>query len=270
MDDKIELNRKQNETLEGMARAVFQSWFVDFDPVIDKTIAAGHPIPDELAERGARRKHHKNKPSLPQAIQSIFPDRFEPSPLGPIPKGWKVTNIYQFADVVYGAPFKSKLFNTEKKGLPLIRIRDLKTHDPSNFSEEIHPKGTKVFPGDIVAGMDGEFRATLWQGEVSWLNQRVCMFKPLKDISEAYVYYGIQKHLDFFEQTKTGTTVIHIGKGDIDTFQMIEPNTVIMKKFSAIADVYLKKIVENGLESKTLTQLRDSLLPKLLTGEIEV
>jgi len=93
LDDKIELNRKQNETLEGMARAVFQSWFVDFDPVIDNALAAGCPIPDELAERAARRKHHKNKPPLPQAIQSLFPNRFDPSPLGPIPKGWEATTL---------------------------------------------------------------------------------------------------------------------------------------------------------------------------------
>ena len=80
LDDKIALNRKQNETLEGMARAVFQSWFVDFDPVIDKTIAAGHPIPDELAERAARRKHHKTNPRCPK--------RSNPSsrPLRPSPR----------------------------------------------------------------------------------------------------------------------------------------------------------------------------------------
>ncbi len=101
LDDKIELNRRQNETLEAMARALFQSWFVDFDPVMDNAIEAKKPIPAELADKAARRKAAKGKfPALPKEIRKLFPSEFEPSPLGPIPKGWKVNNVGSFVESV--------------------------------------------------------------------------------------------------------------------------------------------------------------------------
>ena len=250
LDDKIELNRQMNRTLEKMAQAIFKSWFIDFDPV--------------------RAKADGRDPGLPKEIADLFPDSFEDSELGPIPKGWKVGSVYGLASVEYGAPFKSKLFNTDGLGLPLIRIRDLKTHSPQNYTEEKHPKGTLVFPGDIIVGMDGEFRAVLWQGEIGWLNQRVCMFKPLENVPKAYVYYGLQKHLDFFEKTKTGTTVIHLGKGDIDSFKMIIPAIEVMSRFSKIADKCIKKIVENGMQNRILSSLRDTLLPQLISGKLRV
>ena len=113
LDDKIELNRRMNETLEEMARAIFKSWFVDFDPV--------------------RAKVEGRDPDLPKHLADFFPDRFEDSEVGEIPAGWNVRDIYQAAQVIYGAPFKSALFNSEKNGLPLIRIRDLATHAPMIF-----------------------------------------------------------------------------------------------------------------------------------------
>src|SRR5207245_11439815 len=104
LDDKIELNRRMNATLEAMARALFQSWFVDFDPVRAK-LDGRQPI------------------GLDPATGALFPNEFQNSELGPIPKGWRVSSVYEIADVIYGAPFASSLFNSEKLGEPLIRIR---------------------------------------------------------------------------------------------------------------------------------------------------
>jgi type I restriction enzyme, S subunit len=86
-----------------------------------------------------------------------------------------VGSVYDIADVMYGAPFASSQFNTEGLGKPLIRIRDLANETPGVWTPEVHPKGYKVRPGDIVVGMDGEFRAYLWGGAEAWLNQRVCV-----------------------------------------------------------------------------------------------
>jgi len=94
LDDKIELNRRMNQTLEAIAWAIFKSWFVDFDPVIDNALAAGKPIPDEFAERAARRAQlaHGKSP-LPENIRRLFPYEFQDSELGPIPKGWESSHL---------------------------------------------------------------------------------------------------------------------------------------------------------------------------------
>ena len=145
LDDKIELNRRMNETLEEMARALFKSWFVDFDPV--------------RAKMDGRWRRGESLPGLPAEYYDLFPDRLVDSELGEIPVEWQRQSIYRFADVVYGAPFASKHFNDDKLGTPLIRIRDLGTHEPGVSTEQVHKKGHLIKPGDIVVGMDGEFSA---------------------------------------------------------------------------------------------------------------
>ncbi|HFB84028.1 MAG TPA: restriction endonuclease subunit S, partial [Thermodesulfatator sp.] len=93
LDDKIELNRRMNETLEAMAQAIFKSWFVDFDPVVVNALKAGNPIPDKFAQRAAHYRDNPDALGLPHHILRLFPDRFVDSELGPIPEGWKVTNL---------------------------------------------------------------------------------------------------------------------------------------------------------------------------------
>ncbi len=92
------------------------------------------------------------------------------------PANWQVTDIYSIANIIYGAPFKSKLFNTEGNGIPIIRIRDLKEQIFVTYTTERPPKGHLIHPGDIVVGMDGEFRPYIWGNTKAWLNQRVCIF----------------------------------------------------------------------------------------------
>ncbi len=250
LDDKIDLCRRMNRTLEETARSVFKSWFVDFEPVRAKA---------EGRDRG-----------LPKAVADLFPKHFEDSELGEIPAGWEVADIYGVADVIYGAPFQSDLFNEAGNGLPLIRIRDLSTHDPSVFTPEEHPKGCRVSAGDLVVGMDGEFRAHLWRGPQAWLNQRLCCFRPKQRVPRAFVHYSIEVPLRFFEDSKTGTTVIHLGKADIDTFRLVIPPSPILAAFGKIADPLDLRILSNAGESRALAVLRDTLLPKLLSGELRI
>jgi type I restriction enzyme, S subunit len=250
LDDKIELNRRLNETLEAIARALFKSWFVDFDPV--------------------RAKSEGRDPSLPPHLANLFPDSFEGSELGEIPKGWSVDSAYRIAHVLYGAPFKSKLFNDRRVGQPLIRIRDLRTHDPEVFTSEEHPRGYVVQPGDLVVGMDGEFRAHLWRGPEAWLNQRLCCFKPAAAIPRAFVHYSIESLLDLFERSKTGTTVIHLGKADIDTFRVLVPPDPVLRAFASIVDPIDLRMVAAAQERRILTSLREHLLPRLISGDIAI
>jgi type I restriction enzyme S subunit len=241
LDDKIELNNKINKELESLAQMLFKRWFVDYEFPNDK----GEPY----------------KASGGEMVDSEQ---------GVIPRGWKIGNIYDISNVIYGAPFKSSLFNQEEKGLPLIRIRDLKTYKPQNWTEEVHSKGTKICPGDLVVGMDAEFRPHFWLGQVGWLNQRVCQFKPNQKFSRLFIREVIRPQLAFFENSSVGTTVIHLGKGDIDTFKSIIPDNITSKLFTEITEPLIDKIVYNSQENNLLTNLRDTLLPKLISGELQI
>lgn len=233
LDDKIELNRRINANLEAQAQALFRSWFVDFEPFRDGP--------------------------------------FVDSELGKIPQGWKVGDIYTYMDVIYGAPYKSALFNTNKKGYPLIRIRDLKTYSPQFYTEEILPNTEYVDFGDIVAGMDAEFVPYIWKGEKGLLNQRVCKFIPKYDyVSKYYILSLIRPELEFVQSYKVGTTVSHLGKSDIDKFKVITPPAEIVKRFSCIVDSFHQQIIKLAKENLNLSALRDTLLPKLIAGEIAI
>jgi type I restriction enzyme S subunit len=118
--------------------------------------------------------------------------------------------------------------------------------------------------------MDGEFRAYLWAGVESWLNQRVCVFAPKPGYSAVFVRNSIFALLAQVEATETATTVIHIGKNDIDRFTVIIPNVPVVEAFKRQCQPWYDRIVANKQQSRTLAALRDALLPKLLAGEIRV
>lgn len=153
---KIDINQQINDNLEEQAKALFKSWFVDFEPF-----------------KGGK---------------------FVDSELGLIPKGWSTGTIYSYIDVIYGAPYKSALFNDKKQGLPLIRIRDLKTYTPQYYTKEVLPNTEYVECGDIIAGMDAEFIPHIWRGEKGVLNQRLCKFVPKYDYVSDCHMHSISAH----------------------------------------------------------------------------
>ena len=233
LDRKIELNNKINADLEEMAQAIFKNWFVDFEPF-------------------------KN-------------GKFVDSELGMIPEGWKVGSPYEYVKVVYGAPYKSAKFNDNGEGLPLIRIRDLKDCNPQFYTPEILPQTEYVNMGDIVAGMDAEFVPHIWKGNTGLLNQRVCKLMPQQtSISNLFVLYLMKPELEFVQSYKTGTTVSHLGKADIDKFVVLLPPLEVVEECSNILDSILQRIKNLSAESSRLSLLRDTLLPRLMSGELEV
>ena len=212
-----------NDNLEQQAKALFKSWFVDYEPF--------------------------------NGVQ---------------PSHWKKSNIYSIANIIYGAPFSSKLFNTNGFGKPIIRIRDLREQSFVTFTTEVHPKGHLIKPGDIVVGMDGEFRPYIWGNTEAWLNQRVCIFENKNINDKAFVLFTIKPLLNIIEQTQVATTVIHIGKKDYDSFEIFVPDRKSLDDFGTITTPMINQIVNNCLENKCLAKLRDALLPKLMSGEIDV
>ena len=242
IDDKIENNRRISTNLELQAQALYKQWFVDFE------------FPNE-----------EGKPYKSSGGKMVD------SELGLIPEGWSVGDIYKYTKVIYGAPYKSSLFNEKKEGNPLIRIRDLKTFAPQYYTKEILPNTEFVNAGDVVAGMDAEFEPCLWLGERGVLNQRCCKFVGTIDtINNYYIMYLLKPELEFVQSYKTGTTVSHLGKADIDRFKVIEPPLFIIEKFSQVAKSLLDNKVKLAKENINLATLRDTLLPKLMNGEIKI
>ena len=233
LDSKIELNNRINHNLEEQAQALYKSWFVDFEPFKD--------------------------------------GKFIESELGMIPEGWRVGSIYEHVNVIYGAPYKSALFNENKNGFPLIRIRDLKDCKPQFYTPELLPNSEFVKSGDIVAGMDADFSPHLWKGEKGLLNQRVCKFEPIdKTISNYYVLMLIKPELEFISSYKVGTTVSHLGKADIDRFRVILPPLKIVRDFSIISEQLLQMIIAHSSECRILRTQLNTLLPKLMSGELKI
>ncbi len=247
LDDKIELNRRMVQTLEEVARALFRSWFIDFDPV--------------------RAKMGGLNLALPADIAGLFPDRCGDDGL---PEGWSSESLYLFSNVIYGAPFASNRFNTEGVGLPLIRVRDLGTHDPAIFTDETHPKGHIIEAGDIVVGMDGEFRCHVWKGPRAYLNQRVCHFEPVSGVPSSYIGLALEAPLARFEAGAVGTTVIHLGKKDLDRVEFVQPGIAVLAAFDEVCAPMIARSVSAAAESRTLASLRDTLLPKLVAGELRI
>lgn len=232
LDSKIESNNKINDNLYNIIENIFKTWFVKFDTLTDT--------------------------------------KFKETEIGLIPEDWTLSNIYSIANIIYGAPFKSNLFSSDRIGKPIIRIRDLKEQKFKTYTQELHPKGYLLKYGDIVVGMDGEFKPYFWGNEEAWLNQRVCVFNNKREKGKAFLYFTLKPLLEYVEKTEAATTVIHIGKNDFDEFKIILPSDNILDKFDGLTNPMIYKIVNNLKENKRLANLKDLILPKLLNGEIEV
>lgn len=227
-----------------------------FLAMLDQKIALNNKINDNLLEQ----------------IQALYKSWFvDYLPFGGIkPESWTQTDIYSLANIIYGAPFASKQFNTEGNGKPIIRIRDLKDQQFATYTTEVHPKGYLLRPGDIVVGMDGEFRPYIWGNDEAWLNQRVCVFENKRPNGKAFLYFTIKPLLYAIEQTQVATTVIHIGKKDYDAFEITLPDSSTLDTFDALTSPMITRIISNSFENKRLAAMRDALLPKLMSGEIDV
>ena len=264
------LLRKEGGTVFGSVnRKDISSLEVDITDNIEtqKRIARYLSMLDDKIELNS--KINNNLFEQMQALYKAWFVDFEPFG-GVRPSSWNDTNIYAIANIIYGAPFASKLFNTDGLGKPIIRIRDLKEQAFVTFTTEEHPKGHLIQPGDIVVGMDGEFRPYIWGNEPAWLNQRVCIFESNRPQGKAFVLYTIKPLLNKIEQTQVATTVIHIGKKDFDAFEIILPDEATLDSFDSITAPMIEQIVNNRLQNKRLAVLRDTLLPKLMSGELDV
>ena len=250
LDDKIELNRRMSQTLEAMARALFKSWFVDFDPV--------------------RAKIQGRDTGLPKHIADLFPDRLVDSELGEIPEAWEVSTIGECFDLTMGQSPPGSTYNEHGEGIPFFQGKtDFGFRYPSNRRYCTVPIRIALADDTLVS-----VRAPVGDINMSW--ERCCLGRGVaalrhKSGSSSYTYYAIgvlQPEIQQYEHT--GTVFGAITKKQFVTLRAIEPPLELTKLFDVHVMPLDQQIRNATAEIDTLTALRDTLLPKLISGELLV
>ena len=184
-----------------------------------------------------------------------------------IPEGWEKKKIIELVKVQYGFAFDGKLFNSNGEGMPILRIRNIPDGITSDYTTEEASEDYIVHNGDIVVGMDGIFHINTWSGKNAYLVQRTCSFRPIEEGLKGFVLQAIKEPIKYFEQTLVGATVAHLGKKHIDSIGVIVPNK--KELFGPLQKMFKQR--QNMLNQiRLLTEARDRLLSKLMSGEIEV
>ncbi|GGL80309.1 restriction endonuclease subunit S [Glutamicibacter protophormiae] len=181
----------------------------------------------------------------------------------------KVKPFLEVFDVQFGEAFKGDKFAEPGTGRPLIRIRDLKTFTSQVWTTESRSKETLVHAGDVVVGMDAEFRATSWLGEPGLLNQRVCRVTS-KLGKSAFVRESLKRPLATIENYKTGTTVIHLNKKDLEENNVLIPDIEAINYFESTTEDLYRSRVALAAENRALAATRDALLPQLMSGKLQL
>ncbi|MBN2103053.1 restriction endonuclease subunit S [bacterium] len=281
LDDKIELNRRMNETLEAMAQALFKSWFVDFDPVIDNALAAGNEIPGELRERADIREAlgDAHKP-LPLEFQKLFPAEFVyTDEMGWIPKGWKVVTLDALVDLIGGGTPKTSNEEYWNGIIPWYSVVDApNTGDVFVIDTEKHvtelgieKSSTKILPvGTTIISARGTVGKCAMVGESMTMNQSCYGIRGKKDISYSFVYYTIREKVADLQRGGHGSVFNTITRDTFKTIKIAFGEPELTGKLDDRIKPSFDRILANRFCSKTLSMLRDALLPKLLSGEIRV
>lgn len=183
-----------------------------------------------------------------------------------VPEGWRRERLVDLVDVQYGYAFDGSQFNATRNGMPIIRIRNIPSGNTCDYTTEKVDVQYVVHNGDILVGMDGEFHINSWSGPDAYLVQRTCSFRPNKSSMKGYLLQAIYEPIKFFESTVVGATVAHLGKKHIDTISVLTCPDNLYVPFQKYYEQRQLLLNQNWL----LTEARDRLLPKLMSGEIEV
>jgi type I restriction enzyme S subunit len=273
LDDKIELNRRINKTLEAIARTIFKSWFVDFEPVRAK--ASAEP-PESVCRRLG----------LSPELLALFPDRLVDSQLGEIPEGWKIEFVGSIAEVIKGKSYKSSELGPSTTALVTLksfnrgggyRLDGLKEYAGAFRPEQ------EVFAGDLIVAYTDVTQAAEVIGKPALvvsdsryehlvISLDVAVVRPRRNEYRAFLY-GLMSNEAFQQHTRahtTGTTVLHLAANAVPAFKFADPGQNLLSTYARIAGPIFESIDRRVSESRNLAAIRDVLLPKLLSGELRV
>ena len=236
LDAKIETNNKLNEKLEEMAQAIFKSWFVDFEPFKDKP--------------------------------------FHETELGMIPEGWEVVSLTDIATFTNGLAMQKFRPNYKEPHLPVLKIKELRQgfcDDTSEICIDDISDNFIAYNGDIIFSWSGTLLVDIWCGGKCGVNQH--LFKVTSEkYNKWFFYFWIKRHLaEFIRIAKDkAVTMGHIKRGHLTNALVVVPNEKTMQNADKIFTPIIDKIIEAKIESKRLASLRDTLLPRLMSGELIV
>jgi len=284
LDRKITLNRQTNQTLEKMAQALFKSWFVDFDPVIDNALATGTNIsdfPEPLQKRAELRKTVQQSvgaKKLPEDIRKLFPNEFEESELGWVSKGWEVSTIKAFGRVVTGKTPPKKIDDAfDNIGIPFIT--------PTDVGEDAYALNTARYLSDIgkqtvknnvinagsvcVTCIGSQMGKTIIAPVESVSNQQLNSVVLFDQRDRDYLFINLRLRRDeLFNLGSSGSTMPILNKTSFENLQVLKPTDSILKTFESMTKEMLEQILLLSKQSGELSKLRDFLLPKLISGDI--
>ena len=260
LDDKIELNRKMSETLEAMARTLFKSWFVDFDPV--------------------RAKMEGRDPGLPREIADLFPSRLVESELGEIPEGWEFKPIGDLAEIVGGSTPKTRRREYWEDGkhhwvtpkdlsalsVPVLLDTERKITDAglTQISSGLLPKGTVLLSSRAPIGY-----LAIAEVPVA-VNQGFIAMKPRRGTSNLFLLRLVSAAHEEIVSHANGSTFLEISKSGFRPIRTVTPTAPVMQAFDRMSRPMYRRTVTLERESRALVALRDSLLPRLISGELQL
>jgi type I restriction enzyme S subunit len=252
LDDKIELNRRMSETLEAMARALFKSWFVDFDPV--------------------RVKVEGRDPKLPGRLGELFSSDVVDTEIGEIPLGWKIKSLDEIAEFLNGLALQ-KYPPRGGVSLPVVKIAQLRsgnTVGADRASFDLDPSYV-LNDGDILFSWSGSLNCVIWAGGSGALNQHLFKVTPI-EVPRWLCYFAIHHHLEDFRRIAEGkaTTMGHIQRHHLSDAKIAVPPASLLHGLDEQLSPLFESLWKRKAESRTLVMLRDSLLPKLISGELRV
>ena len=251
LDDKIELNRKQNETLEAMARALFKAWFVDFEPV--------------RAKLEGRWQRGQSLPGLPAHLYDLFPDRLVDSELGEIPEGWEYKQLSKFIEILDSrrVPLSSKE-RAERRGVyPYHGATGVMDSVDGYLFDGIHVLLGE--DGSVIRENGHPFTQYVWG--MFWVNNHAHVLRGQGISNETLLLFLDQCDVAPFV---TGAVQLKLNQGNLKSIPFLNPGEILLGKLGELIAPIFGQIRDVSDESRSLTQLRDTLLPKLLSGELRV
>ena len=259
LDDKIELNRKTNETLEAMAKALFKSWFVDFDPVRAK--AEGRPT------------------GLPEEISDLFPDSFEDSELGEIPSGWECCSFTQLVEVISGGTPKTSVDEYWNGSVNWFSVVDAPSSsdcwviqtEKSITHQGLNNCSSKLLStGTTIISARGTVGKVCLAGQDMAMNQSCYGLRSKAENGGFFCFYLTKSLVEILEARAHGSVFSTITRDTLDGVSTISPPLEVIQSFNGIAGALLGKIKNNLEDNRILGNQRDALLPKLISGEIRI
>ncbi|BBV85233.1 TPA: restriction endonuclease subunit S [Enterobacter kobei] len=282
LNDKIIVNIGTNKTLEKMSQTLFKSWFVDFDPVIDNALDAGNAIPEVLQSRADLRKKIRNSADFtpqPANIRALFPDEFEETELGWVPKSWITTSFNDLIELIGGGTPKTSVEEYWNGNIPWFSVVDvpnesdiyvltteknITTEGLKNSSAKLLRKGTTIISARGTVGKCAMVAVPMA------MNQSCYGVIGKNNISDEYIYFQLKNAVQTLQQMGHGSVFNTITR---DTFKNIKVpfcNEELTNSYSLLVKNYFSKILNNNYQNIALTNLRDTLLPKLISGELSL